>query len=249
MSLSFSGQVIRMNPKVVIHINGFYLPCPTMKQKTQTNDLIDHVGKGSAAGFSVNMISPGTSANQHCDFASPMEKEGSLSSVLYVNLVNGVAPNYTEIQSLHEKVVVLTTDYYESTKNIVRSNQVWGKHFISGLDPYRHLENPLDAYIQDKIESEEVIPVDGGGWQCKKNCCLFPENMRTSWEGTKRAEHDTKHNTPSIWSEVPNHLGGAKKFYCSKCPGALGAGMIDCVKAPRSKKTLWVHITLSSVNT
>jgi len=42
-----------------------------------------------------------------------------------VKLMNEVAPNYEEIQSLHEKIVELTTDYYESTKYIVPSNQVW----------------------------------------------------------------------------------------------------------------------------
>jgi len=152
-----------MKPEAVIHVNGFYLPCATMKQKTLTKDLIDHIGKDSASRVSVNMISPGTSTNQHCGFTSPIEKEGSLSIVLYVKLVNGVASNYEEIQSLYKKIIELTTDYYESTKYFVPSNQVWGKHFISGWNPYRHLESPLDAYIQDKIESEEVIPADGGG--------------------------------------------------------------------------------------
>jgi len=152
-----------MKPEAVIHVNGFYLPCATMKQKTLTKDLIDHIGKDSASRVSVNMISPGTSTNQHCGFTSPIEKEGSLSIVLYVKLVNGVASNYEEIQSLYKKIIELTTDYYESTKYFVPSNQVWGKHFISGLNPYRHLESPLDAYIQDKIESEEAIPADGGG--------------------------------------------------------------------------------------
>jgi len=81
-----------MKPKAVIHINGFYLPCPTMKQKTLTKNLIDHVGKDSASGFSVNITSLGTSANQQCGFTSPIEKEGSLSIVLQVKLVNEVAP-------------------------------------------------------------------------------------------------------------------------------------------------------------
>jgi len=132
-----------------------------------TKDLIDHVGQKSASGFSVNMISSGTSINQHCGFASPIEKEGSLSIVLYVKLHHGVASNYKQIQSLHEKIVDLSTDYYESTKDIVLSNQVWGKHFISGLTPYFHdpkTGGVSDSYIRGKIESEEVIPTDGGGW-------------------------------------------------------------------------------------
>jgi len=151
-----------------------------VKQMTLTKDLIDHVGKESAPGFSVNMISPGTSINQHCGFASPIEKKGSLSIVLYVKLHNGVAPNYEQIQSLYEKIVDLSTDYYESTKHIVPSNQVWGKHFISGLTPYfQRTGEFINSYIREKIESEEVIPTDGGGWQCNKNCCILPENMRS----------------------------------------------------------------------
>jgi len=130
---------------------------------TLTKDLIDHVGKKSAPGFSVNMISPGTSVNQHSGFASLIEKEGSLSIVLYVKLHNGVAPNYEQIQSLHEKIVDLSTDYYESTKHIVPSHQIWGKHFISGLNPYSGTNELIDSYIRGKIEREEVIPTDGGG--------------------------------------------------------------------------------------
>ena len=151
-----------------------------VKQMTLTKDLIDHVGKKSAPGFSVNIISPGTSVNQHCGFASPIEKEGSLSIVLYVKLDNGVAPNYEQIQSLHEKIVDLSTDYYESAKHIVPSNQFWGKHFIPGLNPYfQRTGDFINDYLREKIESEEVIPTDGGGWQCNKNCCILPENVRT----------------------------------------------------------------------
>ena len=161
---AFGDTVVPLKPKVVIHINGFYLPCPTVTQMTLTKDLIDHVGNKSAPGFPVNIISPGTSVNQHCGFASPIEKEGSLSIVLYVKLDNGVAPNYEQIQSLHEKIVDLSTDYYESTKHIVPSNQVWGKHFISGLAPYLHRTGEVfDSYIRENFESEEVIPTDGGG--------------------------------------------------------------------------------------
>jgi len=61
--------------------------------------------------------------------------------------------------------------------------------------------------------------------------------MRTSYAGSKRAQHDKKHNTPGLWSEDPNHLGGFKKNFCSKCPGAQGTGMIDYVTAPRIKKS------------
>jgi len=105
-------KVVHLKLKIIIHINGFYLPCPTLYQMTLTKDLIDHVGKKSASGFSVNIISPGTSVNQHCGFASQIEREGSprLSIVLYVKLDNGVAPNYEEIQSLYEKIVELSTD-------------------------------------------------------------------------------------------------------------------------------------------
>ena len=83
-----------------------------------------------------------------------------------------------------------------------------------------------------------MIPTDGGGWQCNKNCCLLPENMRTSYPGFKRSAHDKMHNTPGIWSEVPNLLAGDKKFYCSKCPGTRGTGMIDYVTAPNVKKSI-----------
>jgi len=160
---SYGDTVVPLKPKVVIHINGFYLPCPTVKQMGLTKDLIDHVGQKYAPGFSVNIISPETSINQHCGFASPIEHEGLLFIVLYVKLHHGVAPNYEQIQSLHEKIVDLSTDYYESTKHIVPSSQVWGKHFILGLTPY--LPGTIyDAYIRKKFESEEVIPTDGGGW-------------------------------------------------------------------------------------
>ena len=215
-----------------------YLPCPTVHQMKLTKDLIDQVGKKSTPGFSVNMISPGTSVNQHCGFASPIENQGSLSIVLYVKLHNGVAPNYEQIQSLHEKIVDLSTDYYESTKHIVPSNQVWGKHFISGLNPYfQRTGEFINDYLREKIESEEVILTDGGGWQCNKNCCILPENMRTSYLGHDRGGHDRKHNTPGIWSEVPNLLGGVQRFNCSNCPGTRGRGMMDYVKAPKAKKT------------
>ena len=149
--------------KVVIRINGFYFSCPTLKQKALTKDLFVHVGQKFRPGFSVNMISPRFSVHQHCGFTSTIEKEGSPSIVLCVKLHHGVAPNYEQIQSLHEKIVDLTIDYYESTRDIVPSNQVWGKHFILGLTPY--LPGTIyDAYIREKIESEEVIPTDGGGW-------------------------------------------------------------------------------------
>jgi len=147
----FRDKVVHLKPQVIVHINGFYFPCPTVNQMILTKDVIDHVGKKSASGFSVNIISKGTSVNQHCDFASQVEREGSLC-----------------------------------TKHIVPFNKVWGKHFISGLTPYFHPAGPLDSYIQDKIESEEVISTDGGGWQCNKNCCLLPENMRTSYPGPKK---------------------------------------------------------------
>ena len=50
--------------------------------------------------------------------------------------------------------------------------------------------------------------------------------------------HDRKHNTPGIWSEVANLLGGVQKYYCSKCPGTRGTGMMDYVTAPMVKKTI-----------
>jgi len=121
---SYGDTVVPLKPKVVLHINGFYLSCPTVKQMELTKDPIDHVGQKSAPGFSVNMISPGTSVKQHCGFAGPTEKEGSLSVVLYVKLQHGVGPNYEQSQSLHEKIVDLCIDYYESTKHIVLSSQV-----------------------------------------------------------------------------------------------------------------------------
>ena len=86
--------------------------------------------------------------------------------------------------------------------------------------------------IQDKFKSEEVIPTDGGGWQCNKNCCLLLENMRTSHTVSGRAGHDRMHNTPGIWSEAPNHLCDDKKFYCFKCPGTRATGMIDYDTVP-----------------
>ena len=112
-----------------------------------------------------------------------------------------------------------------------------GKHFISGLNPCCHPESPLDAYIQDEIESEQVIPANGGGCQCNEKCCLFPENIRTSYGGLERAQHDKMRNTPGLWSEDPKHLEGFKKKICSKCPGTHGTGMIDHVTAPRNKKS------------
>jgi len=96
----------------------------------------------------------------------------------------------------------------------------------------------LDSYIRGKIESKEVIPTDGGGWQCNKNCCLVPENMRSSYLGQQKGFHDKMHNTPGIWSEVPNFLGGDKRYYCSKCPGTRGTGMIDYVTAPNVKNPI-----------
>jgi len=213
---SFLNQVVRMKPKAIIHINGFYFPCPTVDQMVLTKDLIDHVGKDSASGFSVNMIFPETCASQHCGFASPIEKEGSLSIVLYVKLVTEVAPNYEEIQSLHEKIVELTTDYYEATKYIVPS-EVWGKQFISGLDPC--FDSGSTPFIEEKIERGEVIATDGGGWQCNKNCCLLPENMCTSYEGSKRAQHDKMHSTPGIGQRIQATVVVQRKF---SVPNVLG---------------------------
>jgi len=221
--------------KVVIRINGFYFPCPTLKQKALTKDLIVHVGQKFRPGFSVNMISPRTSVHQHCGFTSTIEKEGSPSIVLCVKLHHGVAPNYEQIQSLHEKIVYLTIDYYESTKDIVPSNQVWGKHFISSLTPYHSHADPggvLSTYIHAKIASEEVVPTDGGGWQCNKNCCILPENMRSSYLHCEKSTHDKRHNTPGIWTESP-HIGGDQKYYCSKCPGTREIEMMDFVTTPR----------------
>jgi len=94
------------------------------------------------------------------------------------------------------------------------------------------------AYIEEKIESGEVIPTDGGGWQCNKNCFLLTENMRTSYYGgIKRAQHDRMHNTPGIWSEALTSRDGIKKLFCSKCPGTRESGMIDYVTAPLTKKS------------
>jgi len=174
------------------------------------------------------MISPGISVNQHCGFAGPIKKESLLSIVLYVKLHHGVAPNYEQIQSLHEKIVVLCIDYYESTKHFVPSSQVCGKRFILNLTPYYSAQNVdrevSDSYIWAKIESGEVFPTDGGGWQCNKNCCILPEKMRTSVVSQEKGHHDRKHNTPGIWTEVPHLLGGVQRFYCSKCPGIHGTG-------------------------
>jgi len=87
-------------------------------------------------------------------------------------------------------------------------------------------------YVRGKIESGEVIPTDGGGWQCNKNCCILVENMRTSLLSNDKGKHDRKHNRPGIWTGAPNLLGGVQRFYCSKCPGTRGVGMMDFVKAP-----------------
>jgi len=61
--------------------------------------------------------------------------------------------------------------------------------------------------------------------------------MGAAFSSFFRGVHDRKHNTPGIWSEVPNLLGGVQKFYCSKCPGTSGTGMMDYVTAPMVKKT------------
>ena len=61
--------------------------------------------------------------------------------------------------------------------------------------------------------------------------------MGAAFSSFFRGVHDRKHNTPGIRSEVPNLLGGVQKFYCSKCPGTSGTGMMDYVTAPMVKKT------------
>ena len=57
--------------------------------------------------------------------------------------------------------------------------------------------------------------------------------MRTSYSRHEKGSHDSKHNTPGIWTENPHILGGDQKYYCSKCPVIRGIGMMDYVKPPR----------------
>ena len=54
--------------------------------------------------------------------------------MLYVKLVNEVAPNYEEIQSLHEEIVELTTDYYEATK--YSGDHLWSSYWFSNKQHY-----------------------------------------------------------------------------------------------------------------
>ena len=94
----FNDVVVRMQIKILIHINGFYFPCPTTEQSKATHNLIDHDDANPRPGFSVYVISTGTSANRHCGFSGPVEKDGSCSIVYSVHLKNGIAQSYEEIQ-------------------------------------------------------------------------------------------------------------------------------------------------------
>jgi len=67
-------------------------------------------------------------------------------------------------------------------------------------------------------------------------CCATPENMRSPYRFSDRAAHELRHNSPGMWLEAPKK-DRKNRFYCSKCPGAFGAGMIDVVKAPTVLKT------------
>ena len=54
------------------------------------------------------------------DLSSSIGEEGSLSVVCYMNLINRIAPIYEEIQSLHQKVVELTIEYYQVSKRVLK---------------------------------------------------------------------------------------------------------------------------------
>jgi len=60
----YKKVMVRMKTKIFIHINGFYFPCPTKEQLKVTLILIDHSDRKPKPGFSVYVISPGTSANR-----------------------------------------------------------------------------------------------------------------------------------------------------------------------------------------
>ena len=61
--------------------------------------------------------------------------------------------------------------------------------------------------------------------------------MRSSYLSPDKGTHDRKHNTPGTWTEVLHLLGGVQIFYCCKCPGTRGVGMMDYVKAPRVSRS------------
>jgi len=61
--------------------------------------------------------------------------------------------------------------------------------------------------------------------------------MRSSYLSPNKGTHDRKHNTPGTWTEVLHLLGGVQIFYCCKCPGTRGVGMMDYVKAPRVSRS------------
>jgi len=85
------------------------------------------------------------------------------------------------------------------------------------------------------VNSGAIVPAHQGGWDCIYPGCVKPENMRTSDYNAKRGKNDLLHKSPGIWSEAPKQ-SGHKMSYCSKCPGVRGAGMIDFVDPPRSRK-------------
>jgi len=60
----YKDGMVHMRTKILIHINGFYFPCPTKEQLKVTLVLIDHSDRKYIPGFSVYVISPGTSANR-----------------------------------------------------------------------------------------------------------------------------------------------------------------------------------------
>ena len=111
-------------------------------------------------------------------------EEGLLSVVCYMNLINRIAPIYEEIQSLHQKVVELTIEYYQVTKHIAQSTQVWGRQFISELPVVDRLFcKPADlAFMHALVESGNIVPADGGEWDCMSSGCVKPQNKRTSYQ-------------------------------------------------------------------
>ena len=60
----FNDVMVRMQSKILMHINGFYFPCPTAEQLKATPNLIDHDDANHGPGFSVYVISTCTRANR-----------------------------------------------------------------------------------------------------------------------------------------------------------------------------------------
>jgi len=81
----FNDVMVRMQSKILMHINGFYFPCPTPEQLKSTPNLIDHDDANHGPGFSVYVISTCTRAKGNCGFSSPVEKEARV--LLYVTCI------------------------------------------------------------------------------------------------------------------------------------------------------------------